>query len=425
MPTLSEKAIKSLPIPDKGNRIVFDEHKDSPKGFGVRVTAKGGIAFIMRYRAKETGRDRLITIGKWPTWTVAAARAKASDYRRQTDTGSDILQKRREERKQPLLQNIVEDFCSKMTDKLKSGNDIRSVLTRYLVNGIGGNTRLVDIRRPQVRDLVEALAKDHPRQAALLLTYTKQLFEWAEDHEIIIGNPVATLKPAKIDKGMNPLNFQRGRVLGDAEIKSLWDKAEHCGIHKLTALCLKLILVTGQRPGEVAGLHQKEISGGIWTIPASRRGKTQTGHTVPLTEMALDIIEQAQQEVKRLSNRRGVKPSGLIFETRANSSPAVNALDRAVKRYVNALGNKNAERWGHWRPHDLRRTCRTGLAAAGISETVAELTIGHTRKGIAATYDLHRYDAEKKQALEAWERRLLNVVIGTEAIDNVVVFSAR
>ena len=78
-----------------------------------------------------------------------------------------------------------------------------------------------------------------------------------------------------------------------------------------------------------------------------------------------------------------------------------------------------------WRPHDLRRTMRTGLAAAGISENIAELVIGHTRQGIVAVYDLHRYDAEKRSALEAWERRLLRIVAGESPDDNVEVLRAR
>jgi hypothetical protein len=62
---------------------------------------------------------------------------------------------------------------------------------------------------------------------------------------------------------------------------------------------------------------------------------------------------------------------------------------------------------------------RTGLAAAGVDDLVAETTIGHTRQGIAAVYDQHKYDREKRQALETWERRLLRIVEGNEA-DNVV-----
>lgn len=410
MPTLSESNIKSLERPDKGSRIYFDDHRASPKGFGVKVAASGTVSFVLRYFAKDTGRDRLVSIGKAPTWTLAAARSKAIEYKRLTDSGADILENRRRERAQPLLASVTNTYCQKMTDQLKSGSAIRSVLERYLVEGIGKNTKFADIRRTEVRDVIDSLSKKHPRQAALLLTYIKALFAWAEDEEIITANPVATLKPAKIDKAMSPKNFQRGRVLNDVEIKEFWNKVESVGLHRLTALCLKLILVTGQRPGEVAGLHIDELSGDLWTIPDTRRGKTQTALTVPLTKTAKQIIRDAQNEIERLSKRRGNKTAGYIFETRPGNSPAVNALDRAVKRFVAALGNKNAERWGHWTPHDLRRTCRTGLAAAGVSEIVAELTIGHTRKGIAGTYDLHRYDAEKRLALEAWERRLLSIV---------------
>lgn len=421
MPTLSESNIKTLDRPEKGSRIYFDDHRASPKGFGVKVAASGTLSFVLRYFAKETGRDRLVTIGKAPTWTLAAARAKAIEYKRLTDTGTDILANRRQERAQPLLAGVTDRYCQKMTDRLKSGSAIRSVLERYLVEGIGKNTKFADIRRTEVRDVIDKLSKKHPRQAALLLTYTKGLFAWAEDEEIITASPVATLKPAKIDKAMNPKNFQRGRVLDDEEIKEFWNKVESAGLHRLTALCLKLILVTGQRPGEVAGLHIDEINGDLWTIPDTRRGKTQTALIVPLTKTAKRIIRDAQDEVSRLSKRRGTKPAGYIFETRPGNSPAVNALDRAVKRFTKALGNKDVERWGHWTPHDLRRTCRTGLAAAGVGEVVAELTIGHTRKGIAGTYDLHRYDAEKMQALEAWERRLLRIINGQKPDDNVVM----
>jgi integrase len=76
-------------------------------------------------------------------------------------------------------------------------------------------------------------------------------------------------------------------VLDEAEIRDFWIGAETVGtMHRLTALALKLILVTGQRPGEVVGMRWDEIEGDTWTIPASRRGKTKTAHTVYLTETA-------------------------------------------------------------------------------------------------------------------------------------------
>src|SRR2546423_8602059 len=64
----------------------------------------------------------------------------------------------------------------------------------------------------------------------------------------------------------------------------------------------------------------------------------------------------------------------------------------------------------HWTLHDLRRTARTGMAAAGVEVFFAELVIGHRQSGVHGVYDLHRYDAEKREALERWERRLFGIV---------------
>ena len=416
MPTLSEDFIKKSEPPEKGRRLIFDDHKDAPRGFGIRITPSGTKAFVLRYRSRE-GKDRLLTIGEWGTWSLAAARKEANTHRQEIDRGGDILEQRREERAELTVANVVDRYCRANVDKLASGPAVRALLNNHLLPVLG-KKKITKIGRRDLIAVVEGLAAEKPRQAGKLLAYVKLVFAYAEDREIIEGNPVATLKASKI--GQNLTSRSRGRVLDADEIKALWENAEGCGMHRLTALALKLILVTGQRPGEVAGMRWSEIDGSLWTIPAERRGKTGTAQVVPLTKTALDLLDGAKGEVARLAMRRKREPTGIVFETRPGSTPAVNALDRAVKRFADALGNKDAETWGHWRPHDLRRTMRTGLSAAGISDVVAELTIGHTRKGIAAVYDLHRYDREKRAALEAWERRLLQIIKGGPTEGNIV-----
>ena len=419
MGALSEAKIKALSAPEKGSKILFDNHRDAPRGFGLKLTKAGSKSFILRYFHKASGKDRQLTIGKWPTWTLAAARSKAEGFKRETDGGKDILEDRRAERRRPKLGPALNDYCTQLIDPLKSGSQTRSMLERYLVKPLGPETMLKDIRRAEVRAEVRKLVKKHQRQAALLLSYSKNFFAWAEDAELIEVNPIASLKPANVDKAMNNANFVRGRVLDESELATFWSKVETAGPHRLTALALKMILVTGQRPGEVTGMHETEINGNVWTIPAARRGKTKTAHVVPLAPLAVELIKQARAEVARLSKRRRGKPAGFIFETRPGSSPAVNSLDRAVKRFASELGNKDTKEWGHWTPHDLRRTCRTGLSAAGVGQEVAELTIGHTRKGIAAVYDLHTFDKEKRRALEAWERKL-NKITAKSGGGNVI-----
>ena len=397
--------LKDLEPPEKGRRLIFDKHGDAPKGFGIRITPNGKRAFVLRYFNRD-GKDCLMPIGEHPTWSLAAARKKAADYRRDIDGGQDILEQRRVERAELTVNDVVERFLRTKKD-LKSYRDIGATLRNHLLPALGSK-KITQVRRRDVIAAVEELAANHGRAAALLLSYTKQTFAWAEDREIIEANPVATLKPEKIG-GKALSQKPRNRVLSPDEIAALWQTHEPPeGMAVATLDVLHLILLTGQRPGEVAGMRWDEIRGDTWTIPAERRGKTETTHKVPLTSEAVAILER-----RKVYQRRN---SEYVFETRHNMPMSVAAIGKAVKRCSKDLDMEEPR----WRPHDLRRTMRTGLAAAGISETVAELAVGHTRKGIAAVYDQHRYEDEKRAALQTWEQRVLRMICGKAPRHNIV-----
>jgi len=175
-----------------------------------------------------------------------------------------------------------------------------------------------------------------------------------------------------------------------------------------------MVLAPGQRPGEIAGMHRDEIAGGTWTIPAIRRGNTQTSHTIHLTDTALEIIETAMHEIERLQLRRGEVWAGYIFEA-VPGKPITNAvLCRAVDRQNKALGAKDVQPCGRWTPHDLRRTMRTGLSACKVRPDIAELTIGHTKRGIVVVFDQHGFEAERQDALEAWDRSVGDIITGED-----------
>ena len=423
MAGISDKAIKAAIRQAEqgqiqGQRIVYDEHKDAPKGFGYRILPSGTVSFILRYQTD--GKDRRLTIGKYPTWSLAAARKKAEDYRKKVDGGTDINLERKMSRKTPTVADAVETFCREHFDKLKSGKPARSRLNRFFVSEVG-KLKLQEVRRPEIRRIVREVAEETGREAALLLTNLKSFYAWAEDEELIEANPVATMKPQKVHQNMKPRS--RTRVLDDDEIRAFWNSVETVGMHRLTALALKLILVTGQRPGEVAGMRWSEIQNKVWTIPGSRRGKTETEHHVPLTETALAILEDAKAEVKRLSKRREGNNKDIVFETRPDQALRADAISKAVGRYSEAMGSKSSADWGLWTAHDLRRTMRTGLAAAGVPVMVAEVAIGHVKKGIIGVYDAHQYQREIRTALESWDRRLSRILDGKPADDNVATFT--
>ena len=65
-------------------------------------------------------------------------------------------------------------------------------------------------------------------------------------------------------------------------------------------------------------------------------------------------------------------------------------------------------------PHDLRRTAATFMSSLGFMDEIIDAVLNHVKQGIIRTYNLNKYDKEKQQALEAWERKLNSIITGNE-----------
>ena len=152
-----------------------------------------------------------------------------------------------------------------------------------------------------------------------------------------------------------------------------------------------------------------EVDGATWTIPPER-AKNRIENRVPLGPMALETLEQAK--VFSTAGCDFVFPSS--YKTDHALSRA--AMGKAINRHWSEMGIETA-----FTPHDLRRTVRTGLAALGVSDVVAERVLGHKLQGLLAVYNRHSYDQEKRQALQLWEAHLATIT-GDHRPDNVVQF---
>jgi integrase len=199
-----------------------------------------------------------------------------------------------------------------------------------------GKRKVQEITR---RDVVVLLDKVRDRGAPVtanrLLGRLTRLFNFACERGILEESPCTRLKKTE--------EQPRERVLTDAELAAFWQGIDDTGIHPGTALALRLILVTGQRPGEVSGMAWGEIDEHWWTIPAERT-KNGREHRVPLTTMAHTLLTHA----KELSGENAyVFPSP---RPQGNSKPLeVRSLSRAIDRKHVQLGIDK------FVPHDLRR----------------------------------------------------------------------
>lgn len=89
-----------------------------------------------------------------------------------------------------------------------------------------------------------------------------------------------------------------------------------------------------------------------------------------------------------------------------------------MKRNVDKIGFDDVT------PHDLRRTAATWLARLGTPRLVLEKILNHKDKTVTARYDRYQYDAEKRQALEAWARKLGEIIAAPADQTNIVQLRA-
>ena len=84
----------------------------------------------------------------------------------------------------------------------------------------------------------------------------------------------------------------------------------------------------------------------------------------------------------------------------------------------NAIRTVFRNKIDNFTPHDLRRTAASCMTSGGISRLVVGKVLNHAERGVTAVYDRHSYDPEKRQALEAGDRKLTSILTGETA--NVV-----
>lgn len=391
---LTEKTIKALERPERGNRITYD---DEVRGFGVRVTTGGHRAFILNYRTE--GRERRLTIGSWPAWSATGARRRAKDLRVLIDRGEDPLGEKQERRSAPTVANITAEYLERHASKKKTGHTDRLYIERDVLPK-WGSLKAKDIRRRDVIRLVETKAQTTPIAGNYLLSVIRTVFNWAVERELVETNPCWGVKPpAK--------KVSRDRVLSEDEIRIVWAKLDDARMGPESRLAVRFMLTTGQRSGEVCGLTWDELDEGRewWGIP-KERSKNGLAHRVPLTVLSRELL------------KRGAKGSRYVFQSsRGPTALTVAGLSNAVRSNIGHFGV------APFTPHDLRRTVASHLASLGVGRFTLARILNHTDRAVTGIYDRYSYDKEKRKALQKWDRKLRQIINRETTNDKVVAIN--
>ena len=392
---LSDKIVRTLELPAAGNRITYDSEV---LGFGARITAGGARAFILNYRVRGTGLARRYTIGSYPDWSVAAAREKARELKREVDSGGDPLGEVKASREAPTVADLCARFKEEHLHKLgtKTQADYSLIIDNELVPALG-KLKVAAVDFAHVERLHRKIAQRAPVLANRTLAVLSKMFALAIKWRLRPDNPC---------KGVERNREQaRKRYLTSDELARLTKAlAEHPD--QQTANIFRLLLLTGARRGEVlsATWDQFDLKEGLWSKPATST-KQNAPHQIPLSAPARQLVASLPNDGEWLFPRGG--------QRRTN-------LDHSWRLICKAAGIAGL------RIHDLRHSYASTLVSAGFSLPVIGALLGHTQPQTTHRYAHLLHDPLRKATDRAGKK--LAPILGapsTKPSGEVKTFPAR
>lgn len=403
---LSDTFLKSLKPAPAGQRLdVMDAHVP---GLGVRVSDSGRKTWMLIARYPGSTNPTRRALGEYPSLSLEEARKKAASWRDLIKLGKDpkdeqAAQRRAELRKrEDTFDAVAEEFIRRVLPKQRRGEIVAHEIRENFCNLWRGRP-ITSIDRRDVIDIIGKKAESAPYQAHNLLGHVRALFNWV----IEIGSygletsPCDRIRPKVLIGDREP----RQRTLDDAELSAFWKATAKLG-YPFGPL-FRLLLLTGARKSEISEARwcEFDLDKATLTVPAERF-KSNADHLIPLTKDAVNLLGELPE----------FKKHDCLFSATFGKTPVsgfAGAKDRLDELMAAELGRELKP----WRTHDLRRTVRTRLAGLRVADIVAEMVIGHGRRGLQRVYDQHKYVDEMREALELWAGRLRSIV--TPAPDNV------
>lgn len=345
------------------------------KGFALRVTNKGAKSFILDYRVG--GRQRRITLGSYPDWTVKAARRLAKDVKRQVSLGNDPMEERHSSRGAPTVSDLWEKYKSDHLVKKseRSQADETSMWQKLILPDLG-KTKVEDVTIEQVEALHRHITVNRgtPTRANRTVEVLRKAFNLSIRWKWRADNPASGITRNPEERRQRYLTAEElGRLIGALDNHT----------EQASANAIKLLMLTGARRGEVlaAKWEMFDLQRGIWIKPSAHT-KQKKEHRVPLSSSALTLLN----EIKESSSGEFVFPG---------KTPDVPLTD--IKRTWAAVCK--SAKVEDVRIHDLRHSFASLLVNQGASLPLIGAMLGHTQVATTARY-VHLYDDPLREAAE-------------------------
>lgn len=406
MPRISKRLVDAL-VPGDRDVWVWD---GSLLGFGVRLTPGGACSYVIQYRT-PAGATRRLALGRHGRLTPELARKLAALKLAAVATGADPSAERHAAREVVVGLETVGDLAAAWLVHQRARATKRKLRPRTLAEYERqlkadvvprlGRVKLADLGMADAQRLHDELA-DRPTLANRTLDLLSQVWRWGESSGYTSGaNPCRAIERNQERRRERHLNRDELAALG-AAIREL------SGTRTLpvqTAGLIRLIALTGCRPGEVKALRWADVDLGSHVLHLK---DTKTGHRdVWLAAPAVAVLRDLPR----------VKDSPWVFPSRRKTREP-RPVGEFRKPWAALL---KASKIPPAMPYVLRHTFASVSEALGNSPYLTAELLGHAtgRREITRGY-VHHIGAEVRAASERVARRIAAALDGEVVADNVV-----
>jgi integrase len=377
---LTELTVRKAKPRDQAYQI-WDTHQ---RGLALRVQPSGSRSWVVVYNRQ--GRTRWLTLGAADAIHLADARLLAQEAMLAVAKGGDPAAEKRAERGAGTFADLAQRYVEQHAKKHNKSWRQADRLMRSYVLPKWSKLQASSVSRGDVKALMARI--DAPVLANQVLAAVSAIFSWAIREEIVTANPCKLVE-------RNPTR-SRERVIGASELPKFWKALDD--IDPVRAAALRMILLTGQRPGEIANMRREHIKDGWWQMPGepipgiwpgTKNGKS---HQIWLPKAAQKIIPDGNNI-----------PSFVFAGPRGG---LVANLDETMREISKKLGIEPV------RPHDLRRTHGSTITGMGFGRDAMNRIQNHKEGGIADVYDQHKYNLENFRIMEAVAEHIMALAEG-------------
>lgn len=430
---------KPLTVPAIEKIKMGEMLKDVGENAGLRVKRTSrGVFFHYRYKNQD-GLMKQVKLGAYPDMRLAEARQKLHEFKSIKGNGTDPqafieaeAEKAELERKRLeaeitrqmftfkamvdlYLEEKVQDhysqpdrkgFCKiiKGSRAEKGQKEVKRTLYGDVVRLLGERA-VVETTLSEIKRMIDQIIARGARvQAGNVLRELNLAYRFAIAQDKLpqdFQNPCIEIKERIKDSGIKITNSTRSRVLSEPEIRVLlhW-LIDAKYLSPNVKGVMQLSLMTGMRTGEVCKIRWKDIDFRQETIYLAET-KSGASRYVQLSRQAIAMLEKQQKIGDYVFTSRN--PQGVLIKRPLDQKQLTQQLYYARTQDVKPD-------IAPWAPHDLRRTVRTQLSKLRCPREVSEAIMGHAKKGIVGTYDLHQYEQEAKEWLQVWCDRLDEII---------------